>query len=132
MAKTRLTNQRLKILEYLKSVKTHPTAEEVYRDIRTDLPAISLATVYRNLHFLADQGLILKLEINNELHFDGDTCDHQHCVCKKCGRIIDVFQADISKYALEKITLKEFEPLCVCIIFHGICKKCLEENKNGK
>jgi len=122
--KQRMTNQRLKILDYLRSVKTHPTADMVYQAIKKDLPAISLGTVYRNLNLLADQGQILRLEINNEFHFDGDVCNHQHCVCKSCGKIIDLFQKNISDYALNKIKTKDFNTECVNIIFYGTCKKC--------
>ena len=85
--KRRQTIQRIKILEYLEGVKTHPTAETIYREVKKELPTITLATVYRNLNLLADEGKIVKLEINNEYHFDADRSNHQHGVCKKCGKI---------------------------------------------
>lgn len=133
MAKTRITNQRLKILQYLKKVKTHPRAEEVYEKIKAEMPAISLATVYRNLNRLAEEGEILRLEINKEYHYDGDKCSHQHCLCKKCGIILDVFQKDISEYALSKIKSEGFQPSCVTIMFNGVCKNCLKKgDKNVK
>jgi Fe2+ or Zn2+ uptake regulation protein len=119
-----MTNQRIKIQEYLKSVKTHPNAETVYTAVKKDLPAISLATVYRNLNMLAEQGQILKLEVNGEFRFDADICYHQHCVCKKCGKIIDVPQKEISQYALNKLKIKGFSPDCVYIVFDGVCKPC--------
>jgi Fur family peroxide stress response transcriptional regulator len=124
MKNTRMTNQRLKIMEYLKSVKTHPTAEMVYNKVVKELPKITLATVYRNLNLLADQGEILRLEINNEYRYDADLSFHQHCVCKKCGKIIDLFQKEISRYALNKIRTNNFKPTSVNVIFYGICKKC--------
>jgi Fur family ferric uptake transcriptional regulator len=119
-----MTNQRLKILEHLRIVKTHPTADMVYDAVKKGLPAISLATVYRNLNLLADDGTILKLEIGGEFRFDGDTSSHQHCVCRKCGRITDVFQNEISEYALKKLRIREFIPECVTVIFSGQCKSC--------
>jgi Fe2+ or Zn2+ uptake regulation protein len=122
--KRRMTSQRMKILEYLRKVKTHPNAEEVYRNVKKELPAITLATVYRNLNLLAEQGEILKLEINKEARFDADMCCHQHLVCRKCGKIMDVFQKDVSEHAMKKIKSKEFLPECVNIIFWGLCKKC--------
>jgi len=124
MKQTRMTNQKLKIMEYLAKVKTHPTAEDVYRAIKKDLPQISLATVYRNLNLLAEQGKILKLEVNGEFRFDGDLCHHQHCVFRKCGKIIDVNQKEISDYAMSKIKTGEFKPQCVGIIFRGLCRNC--------
>ena len=122
--KCRNTNQKIKVLSYLKSVQTHPTAETVYLAVKEDLPCITLATVYRNLNQLAEQGEILRLEINKEYHYDADMSYHQHCVCNHCGQIMDLFQKEISKYCLGKIRIKDFQPTSANIIFHGLCKKC--------
>lgn len=122
--KRRQTIQRIKILGYLKSVVTHPTAEMVYIAAKKEIPTITLATVYRNLHLLADEGEISRLEINNEYRFDANVGKHQHYVCKKCGEILDVFQKEISEYALKKVDGKKFEPDTVQVIFYGLCKKC--------
>ena len=121
-----MTNQKLKIMEHLKNTKTHPTAELVYRVVSKDLPAISLATVYRNLNLLAEQGKILKLEINGEYHYDGFCDSHQHLVCTNCDKIIDIGQKEISNYAMRKIKSSDFELRSVRIIFYGICKNCKE------
>jgi Fur family transcriptional regulator, peroxide stress response regulator len=118
------TSQRIKILGYLKSVKIHPTAEAVYLKVKKDLPAISLATVYRNLNALADNHEILRLDINKEFHFDADISCHQHMVCRNCGSIFDFFSKDISEPALKKICPNGFEPDCVRIIYYGVCKAC--------
>jgi Fe2+ or Zn2+ uptake regulation protein len=119
----RKTIQRIKILEYLQSVKIHPTAEVVFRAIKKDLPTTTLATVYRNLNLLAEQGEILKFEVNSEFRFDADMSKHQHCVCKKCGKICDVFNKNISQYALDKVKT-DYELDNVIIIFNGICGEC--------
>ena len=121
---TRNTNQKIKILNHLKGVKTHPTAEMVYVEVKKELPALTLATVYRNLNHMAEQGQILKLEINKEFHFDGDLSSHQHCVCNNCGKIVDLFQKNISQYALQEIKDKDFQPTSVTVIFHGLCYDC--------
>ncbi len=127
--KKRMTVQKMKILEHLKSVKTHPTAEMVYNVVKKDIPSITLATVYRNLNCLSEDGKIVKLEINGEFRFDADMGKHQHCVCKKCGKILDVFQKEISEYALKKIKSTDFVPSGVQVIFYGNCK---HENKRAK
>ena len=124
MKKTRLTIQKLKILEHLKSVKNHPTAEMVYNTVKKELPTITLATVYRNLNLLSGQGKISRLEINNEYRYDICIDCHQHCVCNECGSILDSFQKEISRYALKKLKTDKFNPDSVSIIFKGVCKKC--------
>lgn len=122
--KTRMTNQKIKIMEYLRSVKSHPNAETVFKEVRKDLPAISLATVYRNLNALADAGSILRFEVNKEFRYDADTTRHQHCVCRECGKIFDVFQSEISEYALNKFNHRGFTPDFVYITYYGKCKDC--------
>jgi len=129
MKKTRMTNQRLKILEYLGGVKTHPIAETVYKAVKKDLPSITLATVYRNLNFLAEQGKILRIEVNGICHFDADTSFHQHAVCKKCGKIIDLYRHSKVQETLKKIRIKGFKPESVCVIIYGTCNKCKPRRK---
>lgn len=124
MSDKRTTVQKLKILEHLKSVNTHPTSEMVYAAVRKDIPTISRATVYRNLKHLSDEGKIQKLEINGEFRFDGDVCNHQHFICTVCGRIIDIFQEEISTHALKSIRSRGYRPSCVHVIYRGLCDKC--------
>ncbi|MBU0459798.1 MAG: transcriptional repressor [Nanoarchaeota archaeon] len=118
----RKTIQKAKIQECLCSVKTHPTAELVYKEVKKEIPQITLATVYRNLNQMAKERKVLRLEINKEYHYDGDITNHQHCVCEKCGEITDLFKQEINDFALEKIT--NFKPSSVTIIFEGICFHC--------
>jgi Fe2+ or Zn2+ uptake regulation protein len=121
---TRNTNQRLKILEYLRSVHCHPTAETVYEEVRKELPAISKGTVYRNLQLLTKQGKVMRLEVNKEYRFDADCRCHQHFVCTGCGRIVDIHDEQIGKQALRRFKSSECFPESVCITFKGKCKRC--------
>jgi Fur family ferric uptake transcriptional regulator len=57
-----MTRQRRVILEELRKVNTHPSADEIYEIVRKRLPRISLGTVYRNLEILSESGDIQKLE----------------------------------------------------------------------
>ncbi len=119
------TIQRDAILKYLKQNKNHPTAQEVYDVIKKEMPHISLATVYRNLNLMAKDGLILKIEINKEQHFDGNACSHQHFICKKCGKIFDLFNEKITKYVIKQSKVKGFKIECANIMLSGYCKNCL-------
>lgn len=89
--KIRMTRQRQVILEELKKVKSHPTADEVYEMVRGRLPRISLGTVYRNLEIMSRSGIIQKLELGGaQKRFDGNIKDHYHVRCTKCGRLDDI------------------------------------------
>jgi len=121
---TRMTRQRMVILEELKKVRTHPTADELYAMVRARLPRISLGTVYRNLDFLAETGEILKLEAAGSIRrFDGDIRPHQHIRCTNCGRVGDVMSSvpvpDIAGLRVEGFTATRER-----VEFEGICDAC--------
>ncbi|MFH1725119.1 MAG: transcriptional repressor [Elusimicrobiota bacterium] len=86
-----MTRQRRIILEELRKVFTHPTADELYKAARKRLPRISLSTVYRNLELLCREGAIRKLEMaGSQKRFDGNLKDHYHIRCLRCGRVADI------------------------------------------
>ena len=74
----RMTDQRRVILEELRATKSHPTADELYRDVRRRLPKISLGTVYRNLDILNKAGMINKLDFGSgQSRYDADLSNHK-------------------------------------------------------
>ncbi|WP_457572020.1 Fur family transcriptional regulator [Desulfovulcanus sp.] len=119
----RLTRQRKVILEALRGVTTHPTADEVYDMVRKNLPKISLGTVYRNLEILSEMGLIQKLEIaGQQKRFDGNPEPHYHIRCIDCGRVCDVdFELDID---IKQKTISGFLVQGYRVEFFGICPDC--------
>ena len=83
--------QRDAILSELRSLKTHPTAEDLYKRLRPRMPKISIGTVYRNLEQLSAAGIIRKLELSDRLRrFDGDMSPHFHRRCCSCGAVGDI------------------------------------------
>ena len=130
--KQRMTPQRQLILNYLKGVKTHPSAEMIFSAVREDMSNITLATVYRNLNLLVDNGEVLKLTVNGEARFDCDVSAHQHCYCECCGKVIDLFSKRIDNYAAKKMELDGFDLKRVHVVFYGRCKSCKEVKKDGR
>ena len=120
----RMTNQRLRIMEYLKKAHHHPTAEQVYTQVKRELPHITLSTVYRNLNLLADTGQIERLELNGEYRYDAQGA-HLHFLCRKCNRIHDLHMPEVLAYAMKKAPGNANG---VTIIYRGLCKRC-EEGK---
>lgn len=123
----RLTNQKKTVLDYLKSVKNHPTAENVYLGVKKKLPQISLGTVYRILHNLSERRAIVKIP-SEVSRFDGDTSSHAHYICKKCGAIFDVFDIDNSCETLKNKKTKVGKVENYQIYFYGTCKKCSKKS----
>jgi Fe2+ or Zn2+ uptake regulation protein len=129
----RTTSQKEIILEHLKSVETHPSAETVYLSVKKKLPRISKGTVYRILKGLKEKGEIQ--EIPGEIsRYDGKTSSHAHFFCEKCQKIFDVFEKYIIlkdkklnpiRFALQLSNgvkvgkIKNYQ-----IYFYGCCKNC--------
>src|SRR5256714_15644691 len=90
MEETLNTNARA-VLDVLRASDKHPTALEVYEEVRGVRPHIGLATVYRILHQLTWQGLITELGRNDEsCRYDGRTNRHDHAICTECGALLDI------------------------------------------
>ncbi len=84
------TNARA-VLNALRSSQNHPTALDVYEAARCVRPRIGLATVYRILRQLTEQGLIKELEYGSGCsRYDACTHRHDHAICTKCGALLDV------------------------------------------
>jgi len=124
----RLTSQRQVILEELKKVTSHPTANEVFDMVRKRLPRIGLGTVYRNLDLLAEKGIIKKLEVGGEQkRFDGDTSQHYHVRCVKCNRVEDIFIAKAKELEKSAASCCNYKILEHHVQFSGICSRCLPD-----
>ena len=130
----RLTQQRAVILEEVRKAYHHPTADEIYVNVRKKLPHISLGTVYRNLDVLAECGLIKKIEPDfPQMRFDGNTKEHFHITCLRCGRIEDAPIEPMGD-SLENLenalgNLTKYGIFGHKLEFIGLCSKCREKEK---
>ena len=96
MAVLKYSRQRESIINCLKGRKDHPTADMIYASVREEYPKISLGTVYRNLSLLVDQGEILRFSCGEgQDHYDADTSQHYHFVCKKCRAVSDLHMSPL-------------------------------------
>lgn len=87
----RNTRQRKLILEVVRSMNDHPTADEIYLAVHERDEHIGRGTVYRNLNVLADEGEIVLLKTPGGNRFDWRTAEHSHVICTACGSVADVF-----------------------------------------
>ena len=85
------SRQREAIKSCLMMRHDHPTAEMLYRDLRTEYPKISLGTVYRNLALLESLGEIQRITCGDGMeHYDANIMEHYHLICCECGGVFDV------------------------------------------
>ncbi|UKL13887.1 Fur family transcriptional regulator [Dissulfurimicrobium hydrothermale] len=130
--KIRMTRQREIIIQELRALKTHPTADELYDKVKKRLPRISLATIYRNLETLAALNIIQKLEVTGrQKRFDWDTSNHYHIKCIKCGRV-----DDIPAIQLNEIERAVTDPCGYTVLghrleFEGICPGCKKKGERS-
>ncbi len=131
---TRMTQQRAVILEELRRMKTHPTADELYQCVRARLPRISLGTVYRNLVFLTGSGQVLRVDgAGGANRFDANVAPHRHARCVLCGRVVDVpIPADEGLEA--RLAVPGFSRILETRVeYEGVCEACaLAEAIEGK
>lgn len=122
----RITKQRETILEELRKVSTHPSADELYQLVRRRLPHISLGTVYRNLDLLSQQGLIAKLSgVGGQAMYDGNQERHDHVRCAGCGRMYDIPAAPVEGVTLPAAP-RGFVISGYRLEFFGMCPDCRE------
>lgn len=124
LLKERMTAQKSFIFDYLKSVKSHPTAEVVYKEVRKKLPNISQGTVYRVLENFKNKGQIQAIETKNAVHFDAFMEDHAHFICEKCENVIDVIDECAKCGILKNKKTKVGKIKSYKINFYGICRSC--------
>lgn len=121
----KLTPQRIEILKFLEGNTSHPTAEDIYREIKKKYPTVSFATVYNTVEALKKRGEILEVTIDPERkHFDPNTVAHHHIICGSCGKIEDVFEDYSDALKLPDKVLDKFTTTGNHIDFYGICKDC--------
>ena len=120
---------RLEILSYLHQHRTHPTADEIFRELRPSVPTLSLTTVYNTLKLFAEKGLCLSLTISDkQVCYDGDTSAHGHLLCEKCNRVYDI-PCDCCPATHVDNNICGHQITEVHYYYKGICSECLMREK---
>ncbi len=123
----RFSKQRELIFSAVMNTNEHPTAEMVYTWLKPENPALSLGTVYRNLHQLVAEGSLIRLSFPVE-RFDATTEPHAHFMCRVCGRVYDMMDIPYDPALDDKAQLssghvvKQHE-----LFFDGTCVNCTQK-----
>ncbi len=124
--RSRETKQRRIVYDTILNADLHPTADWIFQEVRTELPQISLATVYRNLSVLRENGKIHEVVgADRKAHYDGNLDPHAHFICTRCSDIWDVndvIEKDVDWRALKDLVGCEVHE---CNLeFRGLCPPC--------
>ena len=130
-ARKRTTRQLEQVFAALQGDHTHPLAHEIYRRVHKRLPRISLATVYRNLHSLVEQGKIRTFLLDGQgARYDPETSEHDHFVCERCGRVDDLFlRRARRRIDLTSLAKRGYVVTTHNLAVHGMCQGCASRRR---
>ncbi len=130
----RYSKKREAILTAIQGTSCHPSAEWLYQQLKPRHPDLSLGTVYRNLTFFQEHGLVQSVGVvQGQERFDGIVTPHSHFICSCCGTVLDL--PDICPEAgLEQAVSSQYGfAVARCeLTFYGLCSSCLHQNQEFK
>jgi len=128
---SKITAQRTAILSLLENRTDHPSAEQVFKEIKVEFPAISFATIYSTAQLFEKAGLIQILSVDNKrILLDPNPRPHAHFRCNKCGHLEDVF---ISEDIIQKLQASSPHDVSdIQLYMYGLCSDCAAGQANGK
>ncbi len=126
----RMTEQRRVLFDILGREAWHPTVDELFLEAKKVLPKISLATVYRNLEGLIEDGLATKiLTRTGAARFEKTKEPHAHFECLECGKVTDVFvDTECLSSIMKNTVLDNHEVQAVTVEIVGLCRSCRDKN----
>jgi Fur family peroxide stress response transcriptional regulator len=123
-----VTTQRRAVFEAILDRTDHPTAEQLYRAVRGQLPQISRMTVHRILATFVSLGLVAQTcHPGSAARFDPKLRQHHHLVCLVCGRIIDVEDPRLNHIPWPKVNPRKFQIEGYHVHFRGSCARCRQK-----
>lgn len=91
------TTQRIVILKALLESREHPTAEELYNEVKDEYPALSLSTVYNTLDCLVEKALVKQVQTEGgNMRYDAFVDIHHHLYCSESGKISDYYNDELN------------------------------------
>jgi len=122
----RITPQRLAIIQVVLTDSGHPTADQVFRQVRQSYPTTSLATIYKTLDLMETLGLLLEIDMPTGARFDGYRSGaHAHLICDRCERVIDLDAPELNGLAERLATQTGHRVDQNEMVFRGVCRLCL-------
>jgi Fe2+ or Zn2+ uptake regulation protein len=124
----RVTPQRQVIFRLLQGNDVHPTVDSLYDAARTEMPTISLKTVYQTVHDLEAMGEVTLLDLGTgSVRVDPNVeHPHHHLICTECGKVRDV-TVDVGGLRLAPRDRHGFNVGDVQVHFRGVCDECVAD-----
>lgn len=120
----RSTRQRTAIRSVIDAAGRPLSPQEVLQAAQAEVPALGLATIYRNLKQMVEAGEILAVTLPGESprYEAAQHAHHHHFQCTNCRRVFDVHDCpgDLALLAPKGFTVERHE-----ITLYGRCDQCL-------
>ena len=129
MPTVRNSKKRDAIYTELCSRNDHPTVDELYRTIKDANPSLSMATVYRNLRQLCEEGKVNCIHGDTADRYDAHTEHHYHLLCTKCHRLFDLDIPEIPEIGKAIKGQFDGEVTSYSLLYTGLCKECAKSQK---
>jgi Fur family peroxide stress response transcriptional regulator len=125
------THQRQVLYEVMQTMPGHPSPEEVYARVKKRVPAISLATVYKNIHLFLERGVLKELSMHHgSLRVELNSHDHHHMVCSHCKAITDIEEKDLGVLPALQELPGGFQVERYSLDVIGICAACQKAKRS--
>jgi len=119
------THQRQVLYEVMQTMPGHPSPEEVYARVKRRVPAVSLATVYKNIHLFVERGVLKELSMHHgSVRVELNGHHHHHMVCSHCKAIADIEEKDLGVVPAVQELPGGFQVERYSIDVIGICAAC--------
>ena len=126
----RSTKQRQLILKAVEKRHDHPTADQIYLDVRAADERISRGTVFRNLGILSASGQISNVKVPAADRFDSRLDRHYHLFCTCCVRVFDAPVSYHGEYDAQVEAETGFQISRHRTVFEGLCPDCIKKKEN--
>ena len=124
----RYSRQRERIYQAVHASREHPSAQMVYDLLREELPRLRLGTVYRNLHQMAQEGMLQELT-GPTARFDACLAPHAHIRCTCCGRVMDLSALE-EPAPVRSAAEAGWQVERYSLMLEGICPACAGKDHN--
>ncbi len=123
-----MTKNAERILNIVNESVCHPTAEQIFFELKKENPKAVLATVYNNLTTLSEQGKIRKLKLKDGPDRYDKIIPHDHMVCERCGKIVDVQCGNLTELIESAVGCKITS---YDLAIHYVCDECRHEDERS-
>ena len=127
-----VTHQRQVLYEVMLGMAGHPSPEEIFAEVRQRIPAVSLATVYKNIHIFVENGILREMSLHHgSQRLEINERAHHHLVCSRCKAITDIAAEDIDLIPQHRDLGVGFKVERYSVDVIGLCADCQQSGPSA-